>query len=318
MEIVVSKKSYKRTDMAYWVDCRTRGVLDLTGESAISQYKLFNGIMSKDECTPEFMLGLIKSIDPLVCLEAFLKIRPENEIPEEVKIAAARAAQWGIFHKLQNPSPAVINAALETAGEWIVDMKKRPTKQQWLVALQHSREYPDLITKCPKPTIQMQKIHVAKYLDGIKYINKPTEEVKIAAAKANSLLGLKYIPNPSEQVILAAISNWWSSTQTKDFLRYIPRPNHKIMCAIRHQIKLTKKFRAQIELEKEPSTEPTESKIGILRKQCILLDPLRTVQACSPDKPVQDQIPELEQLEQELSMKTLMDLIGRNAPAISR
>ncbi|MBO4480785.1 MAG: hypothetical protein J5742_04185 [Alphaproteobacteria bacterium] len=267
-------------------------------------------MMTKKECTPEFMLWIIKHIDPLVCLETFLTIVPEDEIPEEVKIAAARKSQWGeVLYKLHHPSDAVINAALETAGEYIVYVKN-PTEQQWILALQHSREHPKLITKCPKPTLQMQKIHVARYLDGIDYIENPCEAVKIAAAEGNGIQVLSSIKHPSEQVILTAIAHTLMP-EIRDFLHYIPHPNHKMYCAMRHQVKIDQKIRAQIKSEKEPQPpEPTELDYGMLIKKCAEIDPLRTAQATKPDAPIQEKKAILSQLYDELRTNALNDLLG--------
>ncbi|MBR4806656.1 MAG: hypothetical protein IKZ64_02435, partial [Alphaproteobacteria bacterium] len=258
------------------------------------------------------MLWIIKHVDPLVCLETFLTIVPEDEIPEEVKIAAARKSQWGeVLYKLHNPSDAVINAALQTAGEWIVYVKN-PTEQQWIVALKNSREYPNLITKHPKPTLQMQKIHVARYLDGIDYIENPCEAVKIAAAEGNGILVLtqRNMQNASEKVILTAIEHTLLP-EMRDFLHYIPHPNHKIYCAMRHQVKIDQKIRAQIESEKEPQPpEPTELDYGTLIKRCAEIDPLRTAQTAKPDAPIQEKKAALTKLYDELRTNALNDLLG--------
>ena len=316
MEYAIYKKSLSREDPAYWVQRKKQKICDLTGSTSIAQYQLFNGMMTKKECTPEFMLWIIKHVDPLVCLETFLTIVPEDEIPEEVKIAAARKSQWGeVLYKLHNPSDAVINAALQTAGEWIVYVKN-PTEQQWILALKNSREYPNLITKHPKPTLQMQKIHVARYLDGIDYIENPCEAVKIAAAEGNGILVLtqRNMQNASEKVILTAIEHTLLP-EMRDFLHYIPHPNHKIYCAMRHQVKIDQKIRAQIESEKEPQPpEPTELDYGTLIKRCAEIDPLRTAQTAKPDAPIQEKKAALTKLYDELRTNALNDLLGyRNA-----
>lgn len=317
MEYAIYKKSLSRQDPAYWVQCRKQKLCDLTGRTDIAQYQLFNGMMTKKECTPEFMLWIIKHVNPLRCLETFLTIVPEDEIPEEVKIAAAHESQWGeVLYELHNPSDAVINAALETAGEYIVYVKN-PTKQQWILALQHSREHPGLITKYPKPTIQMQKIHVARYLDGIDYIENPCEAVKIAAAEGNGIQVLSSIKNPSEQVILTAIAHTLMP-EIRDFLFYVPHPNHKIFCAMQHQVKTYQKIMAQIESEKEPQPpEPTELDYGMLIKKCAEFDPLRTAQATKPDAPIQEKKAILMRLYDEMRTNALNDFVNYKNPAKS-
>ena len=175
------------------------------------------------------------------CLKNFLHIIGEEQIPEHIKIYAMQKDNWGsALGLLQHPSGKVIEAALKSAGQSIEYVKK-PTEHQKLLAVQYSTETPDLITKIDKPTIQMQKIHVSRYIDGIDYIKNPSEPVKIAAAKAHGIWVLKQknMQNTSEKVLLTAIEHTYC-TELQYFLRYIPRPNHKIVCAIRHQINITK------------------------------------------------------------------------------
>ena len=175
------------------------------------------------------------------CLKDFIDILGEDKIPESIKIYAMQKDQdGGCLGLFQHPSNNIIDAALKAAGQSIVYVQN-PTEHQKLLAVQHSTETPDLITKIEKPTIQMQKIHVSRYIDGIDYIKKPSESVKIAAAKAHGIWVLKQrnMQNASEKVLLTAIKYTYC-TELQVFLRYIPHPNHKILCAIRHQINITK------------------------------------------------------------------------------
>jgi hypothetical protein len=177
------------------------------------------------------------------CLKHFIDILGEDQIPEHIKIYAMQKDIWGsALGLLQHPSDKVIEAALKSAGQSIEYVKKT-TEHQKLLAVQYSTETPDLITKIDKPTIQMQKIHVSRYLDGIDYIKNPSESIKIAAAKAHGIWVLKQknMQNTSEKVLLTAIEHTYC-TELQYFLRYIPRPNHKIVCAIRHQINITKDY----------------------------------------------------------------------------
>ena len=86
----------------------------------------------------------------------FLKVIPENEIPESIKLYAARKDHYGsILSVLKNPSKDVINTALETAGQSLVHLHN-PTKEQILLGLSHQTDTPWLISKIKKPTVQMQ------------------------------------------------------------------------------------------------------------------------------------------------------------------
>ena len=204
-------------------------------------FLLSNNSVPPEQCTPSFMIHCLDLFNSGWCLKNFLHIIGEEQIPEHIKIYAMQKDNWGsALGLLQHPSGKVIEAALKSAGQSIEYVKK-PTEHQKLLAVQYSTETPDLITKIDKPTIQMQKIHVSRYIDGIDYIKNPSEPVKIAAAKAHGIWVLKQknMQNTSEKVLLTAIEHTYC-TELQYFLRYIPRPNHKIVCAIRHQINITK------------------------------------------------------------------------------
>ena len=206
-------------------------------------FLLSNNLVNREQCTPSFMIHCLDLFNSGWCLKHFLDILGEEQIPEHIKIYAMQKDNWGsALGLLQHPSGKVIEAALKSAGQSITYIKN-PTKRQKLLAVQYSTETPDLITQIDKPTIQMQKIHVSKYIDGIDYIKNPSESVKIAAAKAHGIWGLKQknMQNTSEQVLLIAIEYTYCA-ELQVFLRYIPHPNHKILCAIRHQINITKDY----------------------------------------------------------------------------
>lgn len=206
-------------------------------------FLLSNNLLTREQCTPEFMKTCIDFFGSGWCLKNFLHIIGEEQIPEHIKIYAMQKDNWGsALGLLQHPSGKVIETALQSAGQSITYVKN-PTEHQKLLAIQNSIETPNLITKIDKPTIQMQKIHVSRYLDGIDYIKNPSESVKIAAAKAHGIWVLKQrnMQNTSEKVLLTAIKYTYC-TELQDFMQYIPHPNHKILCAIRHQINITKDY----------------------------------------------------------------------------
>jgi len=270
-------------------------VLNLCGTWYWFFYRIRNGFISREECTPEFMLWAINYFGSNV-LDNFLTVYTEDEIPEFVKLAAAKRANWGdIFKTLKRPSDAVINAQLKIAGQAILDLPN-PTKQQIMLALAHSTESPWLITKINKPTIQMQKIHVAHYPEGIDYIKNPCEKVKIAAAKAHGVevLKQKNMQHPSEQILLTAIDHTWGMDDLAFFLRYIPHPNQKIYCAIKHQIKKSKKILDKLRSEYEANLKPYEPTLEFLQHACG--DPLAVVQVCKNLRSEKDKIAALEKL----------------------
>lgn len=205
-------------------------------------FLLSNNLVTREQCTPSFMIHCLDLFNSDWCLKHFLDILGEDKIPEHIKIyAMQKDNNWGnALGLLRHPSDKVIETALQSAGQSIKYVKN-PTEHQKLLAIQNSTETPDLITKIEKPTIQMQKIHVSRYLDGIDYIKNPSESVKIAAVKAHGteVLKQKNMRNASEQVLLTAIEHTYC-TELQVFLRYISHPNHKILCAIRHQINITK------------------------------------------------------------------------------
>ena len=87
----------------------------------------------------------------------------------------------------------------------------------------------------------MQIVAVTHDFNAIGYIKKPCESVKIAAAKAHGVEILQKIKNPSEQLLLTSIQHTLCTDKTY-FLRYIPHPNNKTLCAINAQIKLVNKM----------------------------------------------------------------------------
>ncbi len=219
-------------------------------------FLLKNNFVTREQCTPEFMETCINFFTPDWCLKQFIKILGEDDIPESIKIYAMQRDIWGgALGLLQHPSNAIIDAALKTAGQAIRHIPKhQQTNHQKLLAIQYSTETPELIREIDKPTTQMKKIHVAKYLEGIDYIPNPNEEIKLAAAKSHGIWVLKQknMQHASEQVILTAIQ-YTLCPELDYFLKYIPHPNQKILCAIRHQINMVK---AQ---KKQQKPEPTNN-----------------------------------------------------------
>ena len=237
-------------------------------------FMLDNNFVTREQCTPEFMKTCIDFFTPGWCLKQFINILGEDELPESVKIyAMQRDTYGGALRLLQHPSNAVIDAALKAAGQAIRHIpKSRQTNHQKLLAIQYSTETPELIREIDKPTTQMKKYHVIKYLEGIDYISNPNEEIKIAAAKAHGtqVLKQKNMKNASEHVILTAIQ-YTFFPEPKSFLRYIPHPNQKIMCAIRHQINMSKARQKQWEVERanNPRQRSCEEELDFLRRAII-------------------------------------------------
>ncbi|MFQ6760161.1 MAG: hypothetical protein ACLRFM_02045 [Alphaproteobacteria bacterium] len=246
-------------------------------------------------------------------LDYFIDILGEDGIPERIKIYAMQhgGEYLGLF---QHPSNEVIDAALMSAGQSIVHVPN-PTKHQKLLGVKYSTETPDLITKIEKPTVQMQKIHVSRYIDGIDYIKNPSEPVKIAAAKAHGtqVLKQKNMQNASEQVLLTAIS-YTLGTELDCYLKYIPHPNHKIMCAIRHQINMNKERIKQWELERaqDPNQHSCESELQSLRRTLIASGHIEQVVQIGNKyyRDKQSQIQALRILHEQIRHQELMMLIG--------
>ena len=225
-----------------------------------------NKLLTRELCTPKFMEISITVFGNWF-LDYFIDILGENGIPEYIKIYAMQHGGEYLW-LFQHPSNDVIDAALMSAGQSIVHVPN-PTKHQKLLGVKYSTETPDLITKIKKPTVQMKIIHVSKYIDGIDYIKNPSESVKIAAAKAWGTIVLKQknMRNASEQVLLTAIS-YTLSTELDCYLKYIPHPNQKIMCAIRHQINMTKAGQKQWESERTntPRQRSCKNELDFLRR----------------------------------------------------
>lgn len=240
----------------YWAYCQGRRLLWLKNKYDIIEYclRFLNApdLVSKEMLTPDVMMRLIDR--GFTDLPDFLKVIPENEIPESIKIYAVRKDHYGnTLRWLKNPSQDVINAALENAGENLVYLHN-PTKEQILLGLSHERDTPWLISKIKKPTVQMQITAVMHDINALKYIKNPCEKVKIAAAKSHGLEILYYIKNPSEQVLLTAINHTFFDERSF-FLHFIPYPNHKISCAINKQIKSVKQALKEMETKAQPTEE---------------------------------------------------------------
>ena len=278
-------------------------------------FLLSNNLVTREQCTPSFMIHCLDLFNSGWCLKHFLNILGEEQIPEHIKIYAMQKDIWGsALGLLQHPSDKVIEAALKSAGQSI-EYVKTPTKRQKLLAVQYSTETPDLITKIEKPTIQMQKIHVSRYLDGIDYIKNPSESVKNAAAKAHGIWVLKQknMQNASEQVLLTAIS-YTLSTELDCYLKYIPHPNQKIMCAIRHQINMNKERIKQWELERaqDHNQHSCESELQSLRRILITSGHIEQVVQIGNKyyRDEQAQIQALKILYEQTRNKELMLLLG--------
>ena len=276
---------------------------------------LSNNFVTREQCTPEFMEICINFFTPNWCLKQFLHILGEDLIPEHIKIYTMQKDTWGsALGLLQHPSDKVIEAALKSAGQSI-EYVKNPTEHQKLLAVQYSTETPELISKIDKPTIQMQKIHVSRYIDGIDYINNPSEPVKIAAAKAHGtqVLKQKNMQNASEQVLLTAIS-YTLSTELDCYLKYIPHPNQKIMCAIRHQINMNKERIKQWELEhaQDSDQHSCESELQSLRRILIASGHIEQVVQIENKyyRDEQSQIQALKVLHDQTRHQELMMLVG--------
>lgn len=255
--IIIYRNGYSETEnFNYWAYRQGRRLLWLKNKYHIIEYCLAfldaPNLVSKETLTPDVMMHLIDC--GFAGLSHFLKVIPENEIPESIKLYAARKDKYGsILSVLKNPSKDVINAALKTAGQNLVHLHN-PTKEQILLGLSHQTDTPWLISKIKKPTVQMQITAVMYDIDAIKYIKKPCEAVKIAAAKSHGLEILYNIKNPSEQVLLTAINHSYFD-EKRHFLYFIPHPNHKTSCAINKQIKLVKQAFQEIEKKTEPQSK---------------------------------------------------------------
>lgn len=300
----IRKSIEPKYDLAYWRYKMGGRLLCLNRLSEWHDYRLWNGLVSKEECTPEFMLFCIKYIGSSV-FPYFLDILAENEIPDFVKIAALHQDTYGSYlGLLHNPSNEVITAALTTAGQAIKGLA-HPTNKQWELALRCSTESPELIKKRKKPTIKEQIIHITKYgLDGIDYLPNPLcERVKLAAAKEHGVNILKSprMQNATDQILLAAISATYGTTELGYFLHYIPHPSHKIMCAIRHQINMNKMAQAKWAAQnpQHPTQEESqENRLKWLRQACY--DPISAAKIGEDSKSIPEQIEKLEILRQQM------------------
>lgn len=274
-------------------------------------FLLSNNLVTREQCTTGFMIHCLDLFNSGWCLKHFLNILGEEQIPEHIKIYAMQKDNWGsALGLLQHPSDKVIEAALKSAGQSI-EYVKTPTKRQKLLAVQYSTETPELISKIDKPTIQMQKIHVSRYIDGIDYIKKPSESVKIAAAKAHGIWVLKQrnMQNASEKVLLTAIKYTYC-TELQDVMQYIPHPNHKILCAIRHQINITKDCYTNTTTNTEQNSCETE--LQFLRRALISSGHAEQVTQIGNKyyRNDQAQIEELRILHEQTRQQELMLLLG--------
>lgn len=271
-----------------------------------------NKLLTRELCTPKFMEISI-AIFGNWFLDYFIDILGEDGIPEHIKIYAMQNGGEYLW-LFQHPSNDVIDAALMSAGQSIVHIPN-PTKHQKLLGVKYSTETPDLITKIKKPTVQMKIIHVSKYIDGIDYINKPNEKIKIAAAKAwgTDVLKQKNMRNASEQVLLTAI-NYTLSTELNCYLKYIPHPNHKIMCAIHHQINMNQERRKQWELERahDPNQHSCETELQFLQRTLIVYGHADEVVRIGNTyhRNERAQIAALKTLHEQTRNTALMELIG--------
>lgn len=240
--IIIYKNGYSETEnFNYWAYRQGRRLLRFKNKYDYTYYLLSNmpDLITLGMLSPDVMMHIIE-LYGTNGLYNLLRVVPESEIPESVKIHAARKDTSGVVLLfLQNPSKDVINAALETAGQNLIHLHN-PTKEQILLGLSHETDSPWLIGKIKKPTVQMQIAAVTHDFDAVDHIQNPCEAVKIAAANAHGVEILRKIKNPSEQVLLAAIYHTFDDTKEL-FTHYIPHPNHKISCAINEQINMVKK-----------------------------------------------------------------------------
>ncbi len=236
--IIINRNSYGASaEFNYWAYKQGNRLLRFRSEYEYIKWcvSFAPEFVTKKQLTPDVMKSLI--FWGTSYLEGILKIVPENEIPEDVKIYAAQRDTGGcLLSILASPSDNVINTALKTAGQNLEHLSN-PTKQQILLGLSHETGTPWLITKIQKPTIQMQIAAVTHDPHAYKYITNPRESVKLAAVRAHGIQMLHEIKNPSEQVILTAIRHTLCDFQEEYFLYYIPHPNHKIWTAIKAQVK---------------------------------------------------------------------------------
>ena len=236
--IIINQNSYGTSaEFNYWAYMQGNRLLSFRSEYEYIKWciNFAPEFISKEKLTPDIMISLI--FWGTSYLKGILKIVPENEIPESVKLYAAQRDTSGVLLSiLKNPSDNVINIALQTAGQNLEHLSN-PTKQQILLGLLHETDTPWLITKIKKPTVQMQIAAVTHDSYAYKYITNPSESVKLAAVRAHGICMLREIKNPSEQVILTAIRHTLCELKEDFFLYYIPRPSHKIWQAIKTQVK---------------------------------------------------------------------------------
>jgi len=236
--IIINRNSYGAdTEFNYWAYKQGNRLLRFRSEYEFIKWGISFApeLVTKKQLTPDIMKSLI--FWGVSYLKDILKVIPENEIPEDIKIYAAQRDTGGcLLSILKNPSDNVINIALQTAGQNLKFLSK-PTKKQILLGLSHETDTPWLITKIQKPTLQMQIAAVTHDPDAYKYITNPCESVKLATVRAHGIQMLREIKNPSEQVILTAIRHTLCDLKEEDFLYYIPHPNHKIWQAIKSQVK---------------------------------------------------------------------------------
>lgn len=115
-------------------------------------------------------------------------------------LQAVRAG-WNNLSYIENPSPELIDAALDQSG-WAIKYVKDPDETMQLRAVEKNYDAIKYI-KHPTPAVQLAAIH-GNY-EALRYIEKPTEEAKELAISENEQ-AIRLIPNISKEEFLHYLS----------------------------------------------------------------------------------------------------------------
>ena len=115
-------------------------------------------------------------------------------------LQAVRAG-WNNLSYIENPSPELIDAALDQSG-WAIKYVKDPDEALQLRAVEKNYDAIKYI-KHPTPTVQLAAIR-GNY-EALRYIEKPTEEAKELAISENEQ-AIRLIPNISKEEFLHYLS----------------------------------------------------------------------------------------------------------------
>ena len=115
-------------------------------------------------------------------------------------LQAVRAG-WNNLSYIENPSPELIDAALDQSG-WAIKYVKGPDEALQLRAVEKNYDAIKYI-KHPTPVVQLAAIR-GNY-EALRYIEEPTEEAKELAISENEQ-AIRLIPNISKEEFLHYLS----------------------------------------------------------------------------------------------------------------